>query len=92
LNVSLGRVSLLYRLNLCVKQARLLVDNCPAAVRETGDLAIPIPSGATQMSDIEADLFALCRGEKHFIRNRQDITLFKSVGHALKDLATPQLV
>ena len=41
---------------------------------------------------IEADLFELCREQKHFERNNSDITFFKSVGHALEDLAAAQLI
>jgi alanine dehydrogenase len=40
---------------------------------------------------IAADLFGLCRGEHPGRRDTTEITLFKSVGSALEDLAAAQL-
>lgn len=75
-----------------VQKCRLFVDNKQTAIVETGDLAIPIRQGVISEQDIEADLFALCKGQVNFSRSPRDITLFKSVGHALEDLAAAQLV
>jgi len=76
----------------CITRSRIVVDNFSTAIIETGDLKIPLETGVITKTDIEADLFALCRGEYEFVRDEQDITLFKSVGHALEDLAAAQLV
>ncbi|WP_190811385.1 ornithine cyclodeaminase family protein [Flagellimonas sp. S3867] len=55
--------------------------------QESGDIAIPLQEGILKEADIKADLFNLC-GETHLGRtNNNEITLFKSVGHALEDLA-----
>jgi ornithine cyclodeaminase len=76
----------------CLTRARIFVDNFEGALRETGDIAIPLKAGVIEKNDIEADLFALCK--KQFAMQRQDdeITVFKSVGHALEDLTAAKLV
>ncbi|WP_286269722.1 bifunctional Delta(1)-pyrroline-2-carboxylate/Delta(1)-piperideine-2-carboxylate reductase [Thalassotalea hakodatensis] len=76
----------------CVKKASIYVDNTESATRETGDLAIPLAEGVITLSDIHADLFALCKKEQAVNRSASQITLFKSVGHALEDLAAARLV
>ena len=57
------------------------------ATHETGDLVIPLNNGTILKQDIRADLFELCSGTKEGRTNNQEITWFKSVGHALEDLA-----
>jgi len=76
----------------CIRRSRIVVDNYAGACKETGDIVIPLETGVLQREQIEADLFALCRGKQQFERRKGDITLFKSVGHALEDLAAAQLV
>ena len=76
----------------CILKSRIVVDNYQGAFKETGDIKMPLDAGILQHEKIVADLFELCRKERVFTRNRQDITLFKSVGHALEDLAAAQLV
>lgn len=72
-------------------RARRFVDTS-AALTEGGDIAIAIRDGLLTQDMVEADLFALCRGEKPGRSSDDDITLFKSVGTALEDLAAAQLV
>lgn len=58
------------------------------AWHETGDLVIPLESGNLSKSDSKGTLFELCG---HLISGRKDaeeITCFKSTGHAMEDLAT----
>lgn len=78
--------------DLCVLQSRIVVDNKQGALKETGDLVIPINNQVISASAVEADLFGLCRNEVTFERANDDITFFKSVGHALEDLAAAQLL
>lgn len=76
----------------CLLRSRIFVDNRDTAIKETGDLAIPLSKGIIDHKNIESDLFALC-SERHVVtRNPNDITLFKSVGHALEDLVAAQLL
>jgi ornithine cyclodeaminase len=76
----------------CIRRCKVFVDNYKGALKETGDIKIPIDSGVMVSEDIIADLFELCKGDVDYIRNDSEITLFKSVGHALEDLAAAQLV
>ncbi len=62
------------------------------AKKETGDIKIPLDKGLINEADIKADLFKLCRGLHKGRVSENSITLFKSVGHGLEDLAAARLV
>jgi ornithine cyclodeaminase len=74
-----------------VKRARVFVDTRAGAAKEGGDVVQPLQSGALKPGDIVADLFELARGEKKGRGGPAEITLFKSVGTALEDLAAAEL-
>jgi len=76
----------------CLIRGRIFVDNISSAARETGDIAIPLANNIITLDDIEADLFAICQKKAVITRQDKDITVFKSVGHALEDLAAAKLV
>jgi len=67
--------------------ASIYVDTFQGGLKESGDIVIPLQNGTLKESDIKADLFTLCSGENQGRTNANDITVFKSVGHALEDLA-----
>jgi ornithine cyclodeaminase len=69
-----------------LRRARIVVDT-PAAHMEGGDVALGLRSGAITPADIAGDLFGLCRGAVDGRQTPGEITLFKSVGTALEDLA-----
>jgi ornithine cyclodeaminase/alanine dehydrogenase-like protein (mu-crystallin family) len=70
----------------------IVVDNRAAALAEGGDVVAAITSGAIDASAIAAELADLARGA-HPGRTRADeITVFKSVGFALEDLAAAEAV
>jgi len=76
-----------------VRRARLYVDTRAGALTEAGDVVQPLAAGVIEPSDVVADLFELSRRQKPG-RARDDrnvITLFKSVGAALEDLAAAEL-
>jgi len=75
-----------------VKRCRLFVDTRSGACKESGDIADPLKRGIITAEDINADLFDLCRGHHQGRDTAQEITLFKSVGTALEDLAAARLV
>ena len=75
-----------------VTRARLYVDNLDMAPVETGDLAIPLANGVISIADIQGDLFDLCQHKVKGRQSKKEITVFKSVGHALEDLVAAQLV
>lgn len=70
-----------------IKKSTVFVDTFQGGLKESGDIVIPLQNGIISEKDIKADLFQLCSGEKLGRQNNQEITLFKSVGHALEDLA-----
>lgn len=75
-----------------VKRARVYVDTLEGAPREGGDIAQPLAAGVLTREDLQGDLFGLCRGEAKGRGSAEEITLFKSVGHALEDFAAARLV
>lgn len=75
-----------------ISQARVFVDTIEGATREAGDIVQPLASGALTLSGIVADLFALCRAEHRGRESDAEITLFKSVGTAIEDLAAAELL
>jgi ornithine cyclodeaminase len=75
-----------------VRRARVWVDTLDGATREAGDIVGPLGSGALSREAIAGDLFGLCRGEAAGRSGPAEITLFKSVGTALEDLAAATLV
>lgn len=76
----------------CMRRARVFVDTYDGATIEGGDVVQAMHSGALARSDIQADLFELCRDEKPGRRADDEITLFKSAGTAIEDLAAAKLV
>lgn len=75
-----------------VRRARLFVDTRGGALKEGGDIALPLASGVIGPERIEGDLFDLCRGSLSVSRRPEDITLFKSTGTAIEDLAAAMQV
>jgi ornithine cyclodeaminase/alanine dehydrogenase-like protein (mu-crystallin family) len=75
----------------CVRRARVFVDTRAGALKEAGDIVQPIRSGVLSEDDIAGDLFDLTRGTRAGRRYHDQITMFKSVGTAIEDLAAAQL-
>ena len=74
-----------------IRRSILFADNREGATHESGDLYIPIQNGLITKDDVLADLFELCKSEHPGRTASDQITCFKSVGHALEDLAAAQL-
>ncbi len=74
-----------------IRRARVFVDTRDGACQEAGDIVQPLESGVLDADDIAGDLFDLTRGERAGRRFYDQITLFKSVGTALEDLAAAEL-
>lgn len=75
-----------------ITRARVYADTRRGALKEAGDLVIPLANGIFREADLQGDLFELCRGEVEGRQNPGEITLFKSVGTAIEDLAAAMLV
>lgn len=74
-----------------VRRARVYVDT-DAALVEAGDLTQPLENGVLTRDAISGDLAGLCRGTVAGRSGAEEITLFKSVGTAIEDLAAAILV
>lgn len=72
-------------------RARIFVDVREAAEQQAGDIVQPLARGVITAFDIAGDLFELTRGDRAGRRFHNQITLFKSVGHALEDLTAAQV-
>lgn len=75
-----------------LKRARVYVDTRGGALKEAGDLVDPIARGVIKDTDVQGDLFDLCRGSAKGRKSASEVTLFKSVGTAIEDLAAAMLV
>jgi len=73
--------------DVAVTRAGLFCDTRAGALKEGGDYAQPLAAGLISWNDIKADLFDLSRGTHRGRANAKEITMFKSVGTAIEDLA-----
>jgi ornithine cyclodeaminase len=69
-------------------RARLFVDVRESALNEPGDIVIPIQEGAITADHIVAELGELASGLRWWQRKESDVTLFKSQGIAIEDIAS----
>ncbi len=74
-----------------VRRARVVVDAYAAALAEAGELLIPLGESAIGREHVVAELAELVTGSRQGRTSSSDVTLFKSVGFALEDLATATL-
>lgn len=74
-----------------VQRSRVFVESCGAPI-EVGDLLIPMQEGVIGPDHVVGDLHELTCRKKPGRTNENEITLFKSVGCALEDLATAELL
>lgn len=75
-----------------IRRSRVVVETYEGVLAEAGDLLIPMNKGVVPRSHVRADLHELASGKKSVRTDRDQITLFKSVGCALEDLVTAHLV
>jgi ornithine cyclodeaminase/alanine dehydrogenase-like protein (mu-crystallin family) len=69
-----------------ITQASVFVDTFQGGLKESGDIVIPIKNGILKEDAIKADLFQLCSNKHNGRTSKKELTVFKSVGHALEDL------
>jgi alanine dehydrogenase len=70
-----------------VLRARVVIDHYEASLAEAGDLLIPIKQGLMTKDHIYAELGEIAAGLKPGRASSEEITLFKSVGVAVQDVA-----
>lgn len=75
-----------------IRRSEVFVDSRAGALHETGELAIPIAEGLLKPENVKADIAELCKGIHAGRTEAEGITLFKSAGMAVEDLAAALLV
>jgi alanine dehydrogenase len=78
--------------DITIKRSYVVVDAYDGALQEAGDLLIPVKNGTIDLSHMGADLHEIASGKKPGRASDAAITVFKSVGCALEDLVTAQLI
>ncbi len=71
--------------DLVITRSTVFIDTVHG-LQESGDLVQPIQNGILEETSLGGTLYDLCRGEKRGRTSEEQITLFKSVGHASEDL------
>jgi len=69
------------------RRARIFVDTRAGAFAEAGDILQPLQAGVIGKEAVLGELAELCRGTVEGRASAGEITLFKSVGASLEDLA-----
>jgi len=70
-----------------VKQSRLFVDRRESALHEAGDILIPLREGAIGEDHIVGEIGEVLLGRIEGRRGADEVTVFKSLGLAIEDLA-----
>lgn len=73
-----------------VARATLVVDQVHAVLEEAGDFIIPINDGLLDAASVTRELGRVATGEIEGRTSPDEITLFKSVGNAVQDVAVAQ--
>ncbi|MDQ7819778.1 MAG: ornithine cyclodeaminase family protein [Armatimonadota bacterium] len=75
-----------------VRRARVFVDSRAGALAESGDLLIPMREGALSADHIAGEVGEVLAGRVPGRTADEEITLFKSLGMAVEDVAAAHLV
>ncbi|HRI79963.1 MAG TPA: ornithine cyclodeaminase family protein [Cyclobacteriaceae bacterium] len=75
-----------------IMRSSVFVDHFEGALKETGEIVIPMREGVLKREDIKASLYELCSRTKKGRSSEKEITFFKSVGHAMEDLVAAKMV
>jgi ornithine cyclodeaminase len=74
-----------------VARARVYVDSRAGALKEAGDVLLPIGEGAIGASHIMGELGEVVGGQVPGRRAASDVTIFKSLGMAVEDIVAASL-
>lgn len=75
-----------------VKRSKFIGDSEEACFNEAGDIMIPLANGEIEKSHFYAELGEVITGKKKGRETLDEITLFKSNGLAIQDVATAKLI
>ena len=69
-----------------VAKSKVYADSYVNAMKEAGEILVPIEEGVFKKEDIVAELAEMCAGKATLRESAGEITLFKSIGMAMSDL------
>jgi alanine dehydrogenase len=75
-----------------IKRAKVFVDSRDAIMAECGDVLLAIKEGAITESHASIEIGEVLAGKKSGRTKPEEVTLYKSVGIAIQDVAAAQLV
>ncbi len=75
-----------------LRSARIFVDSRATTLEKTGELAIPLATGAIEESDVRGDLYELASGTVEGRTGPDDVTVFKNGGGGHLDLMAAQFL
>ena len=75
-----------------IEKSKVVVDERSTALRDAGELIIPLQNGEITDKIIYAELAEIVSGQKPGRITDDEITLFKSMGLSLEDISTAKLV
>ena len=75
-----------------IKRSKVVGDSLEACCKESGDIMIPLNEGAILQSHFYAELGEIITGKKQGRIDQREITLFKSNGLAIQDVAAAKRV
>ncbi len=71
-----------------IRRARVLMDSREGCLKQARDIYLPIEEGAVPKEHLPDELGQVVPGERPRRQDRDEITLFKSLGIAIQDLVT----
>ena len=74
-----------------IARARVYVDSRAGALKEAGDLLIPMADGTVSASHIAGELGEVASGRVPGRQSPREVTIFKSLGMAVEDVAAAHL-
>ena len=75
-----------------VQKARVYVDKTEAALRDGGDLIIPMNAGEWSADKVVGEVGEILLGKLEGRKTAEEITMFETVGIAVEDLASEYLI
>ena len=75
-----------------IQRASVFLEDTKMALKEAGDIAIPIAEGELKLDQIKGDIAEVYLGNKIGRSSRSEITLYKSLGNAIQDITAAHLL
>jgi alanine dehydrogenase len=75
-----------------IRRAKLVVDSREAAFHEAGDILIPLAEGAIGRDHVHAEVGEIASGAREGRTSAEELTVYKSLGIAIQDMAAAKLL